>query len=102
MLRLASYVGVLPEPFWEMTLRDFFLCVDGFNDRQERDTEWRAWEVAHHLNLWAKTPVTGAALLGKERAQPLFLTVEDWQAHMRKRKAEIAAKKPKKKPVRYG
>ncbi len=43
-------VGISPESFWDMTLRENFLLIDGFLYRQQLSTEQRvssAWLMAN-------------------------------------------------------
>lgn len=73
-----------------MTLRTLFLCIDGYQRREHHDMRKRAWEVAHHINIWSKDGVTPGQLIGDEKPAPIFTDAEEYRAYMReKRQREI-------------
>lgn len=67
----AASVGVKPDEFWEMTLREFDCVMQGQAKRVRINLEMMAWHAANIMNCWTKagSKVSVRKLLGDEKKE---------------------------------
>lgn len=59
-------LALLPEQFWALTYRQFWLLVDGCKERGERQKKRDAWLLANLLQPYSKEQLRPGMFLGED------------------------------------
>lgn len=92
MLKEAFKIGIKPNEFWEMSFKEFRLCVQAYYEKQGNDIDLQrqilAWHAASIINgiPFRKKAVTPKQLLGKKSTElsEQFSSFEEFKASLKR------------------
>jgi len=76
-----------------MNAREFMNCWEGYQRAFAQQMRTRAWELAHHVNLWSKRKVSPKDLWDDGPPRRAINTPEEFHAEAARVSRAIAARK---------
>ena len=79
-------LSLTPATFWELTLAEFLLLIEGFKDRCQRSQQRDAWILANLLQPHTKEKLRPAMFLGEDQQRGWKKISEEEYQRLLKRK----------------